>query len=217
MGREVRRVPATWVHPRDPGGDLVPMYEHFPYNDSEVQEGLAAGWLVNEPPHYGVPVMPQWPHEERTHYMLYATDVPIIPQWPEEDRTHDMMSTTKGTPLSPAMPTPEALAQWLVDRQTRLCADAAASYATWLAVIRGSAPPEAMEVPPTPAGASTPRPRYCYYKHVRGLGPWVTQEMRFWDFGLFLYSLAIEASEHLDGYHVECERQGGAWAAVGEE
>jgi hypothetical protein len=120
MGREVRRVPANWVHPRDAEGDLIPMHEHFPYNASEVQEGLADGWLVNEPPYYGVPVMPQWADEERTHYMMYET-------------------TTEGTPLSPAMPTPEALAQWLVDRQTRLCADAAASYPTWLAVIHGRA------------------------------------------------------------------------------
>jgi hypothetical protein len=66
----------------------------------------------------GVSVMPQWAEGERTHWMMYET-------------------VTAGTPLSPALPTPEALAQWLVDRQTRLCGEAAASYSTWLAVIRG--------------------------------------------------------------------------------
>jgi hypothetical protein len=93
MGREVRRVPATWVHPRDAGGVLIPM---------------------------GVLVMPQWAEGERTHWMMYET-------------------VTAGTPLSPALPTPEALAQWLVDRQTRLCAAAPASYTTWLGVIHGRA------------------------------------------------------------------------------
>lgn len=93
MGREVRRVPASWEHPKNGKGHYVPMDEHFPYNEEEVKEGLRDGWLKGEPPNYGCDVMPQWPPAERTHYQMYE-------------------STSEGTPISPAMETPEKLARW---------------------------------------------------------------------------------------------------------
>lgn len=94
MGRSVRRVPATWEHPRDAEGLYIPCYEHCPYNAEEIAEGLKDGWLTDDPPNYGCNVMPQWPKAERTHYQMY------------ED-------TTEGTPLSPVCATPEELALWL--------------------------------------------------------------------------------------------------------
>ena len=118
MGREVRRVPATWEHPKDASGNYVPMHEHFTYNDEEVEEGLRDGWLSGSPPHYDVPVMPQWPDSERTHYQMY------------ED-------TSEGTPISPIMESPETLARWLVDNHASAFADNTASYESWLAVCRG--------------------------------------------------------------------------------
>lgn len=66
------------------------------------------------PKHY----MPDWPAEQRTHYMMY------------ED-------TSEGTPISPAFATPEELARWLVDNNASAMGDDTASYEDWLRVARG--------------------------------------------------------------------------------
>lgn len=122
MGRKVRRVPADWQHPTNEEGNYIPMHERFPYNDEEIAEGLSEGWLDAEAPHYGIAVMPAWPAEVRTHYQMY------------ED-------TTEGTPISPVMDSPEALARWLADTGASAFADMPASYEHWLRVCRGGYAP----------------------------------------------------------------------------
>lgn len=93
MSREVRRVSATWRHPRRLG-EPIPL-------------------LASE--------MPEWIDTERTHWQLYET-------------------TTEGTPISPPMPTPEALARWLADTGASAFGDMTATYDQWLSTIkRGSA------------------------------------------------------------------------------
>lgn len=127
MGREVRRVPASWIHPKDASGNYIPMYERNPYNASEIEEGLADGWLDATKPNYGMDVMPDWPESERTHYQMY------------ED-------TTEGTPISPVMESPEALARWLADNNASAFAGMTASYEAWLTVCRGAGAPSAIMV-----------------------------------------------------------------------
>lgn len=61
--------------------------------------------------------MPDWPEEQRTHYMMYET-------------------TSEGTPISPAFATPEELARWLADTGASAFADQTASYEAWLVTIR---------------------------------------------------------------------------------
>lgn len=117
MGREVRMVPANWEHPKDEKGHYIPMHEHFPYNESEVEEGLRNGWLKGQPPHYHIKVMPDWPKAQRTHYQMYE-------------------HTSEGTPISPAMATPEELARWLADNKASAFAGRPASYEQWLETIR---------------------------------------------------------------------------------
>ena len=117
MSREVRRVPKDWVHPKN-GGEFIPLLPKFPYNAKEIAEGLAEGWLTDTPPNYGVPVMPQWAEEERTHFQMY------------ED-------TSEGTSLSPVMETPEALAKWCYENKVSSFANATASYESWLRVCKG--------------------------------------------------------------------------------
>jgi hypothetical protein len=129
MGREIRRVPKDWVHPMKlmerwvPGvgtqmvEDHIPMHEHFPYNEEEIQEGLRDGWLTGGPPFYGMDVMPQWTDAERTHLMMY------------ED-------TSEGTPISPAFETPEELARWLADTGASANGGSTATYEQWLATCR---------------------------------------------------------------------------------
>ncbi|MBU1164893.1 hypothetical protein KKA15_05035 [Patescibacteria group bacterium] len=117
MSTEARRVPANWEHPKDENGHHIPMHEHFPYDEEEIVEGLRDGWLNNDPPNYGCDVMPQWPESERTHYQMYE-------------------SVTEGTPISPVMETPEALARWLADNKASAGPYATATYDQWLAMIK---------------------------------------------------------------------------------
>jgi hypothetical protein len=63
--------------------------------------------------------MPNWPAEQRTHYMMY------------ED-------TSEGTPISPAFETPEELARWLVDNKASAFSDMTADYEHWLRAARGA-------------------------------------------------------------------------------
>lgn len=122
MGREVRRVPADWVHPRRQDGTYVPMYDSFPYSDVEVEEGLEDGWLDSSKPNYGLDVMPQWNDSEKTHMQMYE-------------------NTTEGTPISPVMETAEELARWLADNKASAFGSMTATYEQWLVVCKlGSAP-----------------------------------------------------------------------------
>lgn len=65
-----------------------------------------------------------------------------MPDWPDEERTHFMMyeDTSEGTPISPAFATPEELARWLADNEASAFAGETATYDQWLkTIIRGSA------------------------------------------------------------------------------
>ena len=94
MGWKMRRVPANWEHPKDAQGSYIPMFEHFPYSAEDVEEGLHDGWLTNDPPNYGLDLMPRWPEHERAHFQLYET-------------------FSEGIPVSPVMETPEQITRWL--------------------------------------------------------------------------------------------------------
>lgn len=119
MGREVRRTPATWEHPKDKYGNYIPMFEFAPtYEKGEIEEGVREGYLDAEPPHTRVPIMPNWPDLERTHYQMY------------ED-------VTEGTPISPVMASPEVLAHWLADNNASAFGSMTATYEQWFKMITG--------------------------------------------------------------------------------
>ncbi|TGR71396.1 hypothetical protein EN837_08250 [bacterium M00.F.Ca.ET.194.01.1.1] len=140
MGREVRRVPADWQHPRyteenAPHGRAVGRY--IPMFDGGYAEAAAdflekanAEGLQEAIDYYGEApkqenYMPDWPQEQRTHLMMY------------ED-------TTEGTPISPAFATPEELARWLTDTGASSFGDQTASYEAWLRVAKGGFAPSAV-------------------------------------------------------------------------
>jgi hypothetical protein len=125
MGREVRRVPADWQHPKDEHGRYKPLFEGDRYETrrKDFEEKLAAegmqaaiDWCGNPPNKEDY--MPAWTEAEKTHLMMY------------ED-------TSEGTPISPAFKTPEELARWLADNEASSFGDMTASYEAWLNVARG--------------------------------------------------------------------------------
>lgn len=148
MGREVRRVPADWQHPKNDSGNFIPLRGgSFALRDAEWMEGwrqwqlgFRESWTDGEK---WVPVDPEDKHLRFTEY-----DGPrpspddFMPDWPAEQRTHLMMyeDTSEGTPISPAFEAPEELARWLADNEASAFAGMTATYEQWLATInRGSA------------------------------------------------------------------------------
>lgn len=151
MGREVRRVPADWQHPRREDGSYQPMCERsYEAEVAEWVEGRAM-WLKGLRESYDPPPASKWEPIAEEYCGLTWTDwhggYPderyYMPSWPEAERTHFQMyeSTTEGTPISPVFATPEELARWLVDNEASAFGNETATYEQWLAVCKGGYAP----------------------------------------------------------------------------
>lgn len=155
MGREVRRVPANWEHPKNARGHYIPLFGgSFRKELAEWEEGARqwekglvtdgeGGWEP-KPPDTKSSTYKGWdgPKPEEKDYM---------PDWTDAERTHYQMyeTCTEGTPISPVMDTPENLARWLVDNKASAFADMEASYEHWLAMIKAGWAPSMMCSPKT--------------------------------------------------------------------
>ncbi|KKK76209.1 hypothetical protein LCGC14_2865960 [marine sediment metagenome] len=140
MGREVRRVPKDWQHPKDKDGHDQPMFDESFREAAEHWLRECILWSKGKHPDQqkGIKDIPkyywQWDGEppDEDYYR---------PEWPEEERTHIQMYETcsEGTPISPVMETPEELAKWLTDNNASAFGGITATYEQWLATIkRGS-------------------------------------------------------------------------------
>ena len=142
MGREVRRVPKGWQHPKVSRYNyLKGCYEDIyqPKHDSSFAEAMREWYREWE----------AWERGEKPEgvtsetYWEYAGGPPdpeyYMPQWPEHERTHLMMyeDTSEGTPISPAFETPEELARWLVDNHASAFGGMEGSYEGWLRIAQG--------------------------------------------------------------------------------
>lgn len=146
MGREVRRVPADWQHPKHgvPDWRTGRMVERFKpllggnwAQDAREWDEAREKWERGEFPEYASEESRKLPYDQWSGRRPYSED--YMPDWPAEQRTHFMMyeDTSEGTPISPAFATPEELARWLVDNNASAFGDSTASYEAWLRVARG--------------------------------------------------------------------------------
>lgn len=156
MGREVRRVPANWQHPKIERPNLrrgvmekrfQPMFDR-PFAPA-MREWIAAweAWDRGERPDYAKDeTMPYWEYAGGPPHPAYYR-----PDWPDAERTHLMMyeDTSEGTPISPAFETPEELARWLADTGASAFGRETASYEAWLNIARGGWAPSAVYTPDT--------------------------------------------------------------------
>ena len=132
MGREIRMVPKDWEHPKKGGFDKnhMPLFGRS-YSDaaSEFMTRANANGLQDAVDWCGCPdkegYMPEWKSEEKTHLQMYET-------------------CSEGTPISPVMETPEALARWLADNGASSFGHSTASYEQWLRVCKGGYAPSAI-------------------------------------------------------------------------
>ena len=147
MGREVRRVPADWQHPKQQvldwrTGQMVEQYKPL-YSGEEYQSRVdewdeeCAKWKAGWRPDYCADEDRTLTYEQYNEQRPHRND--YMPDWPDEQKTHLMMyeDTSEGTPISPAFKTPEELARWLVDNKASAFADETGSYEGWLRVARG--------------------------------------------------------------------------------
>ena len=144
MGREVRRVPANWEHPKNEHGRYKPLYDGSYEQRAADWREEEAKWKRGEFPDYA---------SEDSRKMSYSEwggrhpdESDYMPDWPEAERTHYQMyeTTSEGTPISPVMETPEALARWLVDNNASAFGGQTASYEGWLWVCNGGYAPSAI-------------------------------------------------------------------------
>ena len=157
MGREVRKVPKDWQHPKDARGRFRPLFEGCMYTeakddfDEELRKWNARKCDVPEPSYYDDHNFDDW-HGSEPDPAWY------MPDWPEKEKTHFMMyeNTSEGTPISPAFKTPEELAHWLADTKASAMAGQGAPYEDWLRVCYGGFAPTAV-AHTTPNGLVTIR------------------------------------------------------------
>jgi len=158
MGREVRRVPRDWEHPRDEKGHLIPLFgssfmeclREWNEDNAQWERGLERDWS-------SIGAKKGWKTKSREHantpYSEYGGHRPRaedhMPDWPDEERTHYQMyeTCTEGKPISPVIETPEGLARWLADNVAKSFAGQTASYEAWLRVCQDGWAPSAVLIP----------------------------------------------------------------------
>jgi hypothetical protein len=115
MGREIRRVPLNWQHPKNELGHFRPLHD-FPFEDelAEWTEGKRR-WDAGEDPkraeYAAKGVSYSW--EEWTD--VAPNPAYYRPDWPKETRTAYQVyeNVSEGTPISPVFATRDELLAWL--------------------------------------------------------------------------------------------------------
>jgi hypothetical protein len=146
MGRKLRMVPADWQHPTqhtELGLRYVPLLGGSYAADVADWDEAARQWEAGFRENYGAG--DKWvakDADDQGSYAEYAGERPraeeYMPDWPADQRTHFMMyeDTSEGTPISPALATPEELARWLADTGASSFGSMTATYDQWLATIK---------------------------------------------------------------------------------
>ena len=111
MSREIRKIPFWWQHPKDENGQYVPLLENY---KDHVKENLSEG-LSTFPDHRDY--MPDFTGFDCDMFVMYET-------------------CSEGTPISPPLPSEEALARWLAENEASAFAFETATYEQWLAMIK---------------------------------------------------------------------------------
>jgi hypothetical protein len=147
MSREIRKVPADWVHPTNghyANGEIRyhALFEGSKYNARATSWAEdKAKWDRGEYPDYADEEDKKLSFEEWDGERPDIND--YMPDWPEEEKTHFMLyeTTSEGTPMSPAFATVEELARWLTDNEVSTFGyNRTTAYENWLAFCKeGSA------------------------------------------------------------------------------
>lgn len=109
MGREIRRVPRDWTHPKDRHGHYQPMHDRVFEDEAREWLDAAIAWDTGNDPHkVKLPFYWQW--NGNPPNPLYHR-----PRWTSEPTHYQMYETvTEGTPVTPHFATKAELVDFLV-------------------------------------------------------------------------------------------------------
>lgn len=120
MGRELRRVPANWEHPRNDKGHLQPLFDTDFATVAREWLDNAILWDKGQHPDQLDPSMTS--ATECPFYWQWDSSPPdpdyYRPAWTEAERTHFQIyeTVTEGTPISPVFATRAQVAVWLIEQ-----------------------------------------------------------------------------------------------------
>lgn len=149
MGREVRKVPANWEHPKNEAGYHIALHDgqslarrtnEWDQGKAMWALGLRQNWSTKEyeptEEKYVGETWEEWDGER-------PDPAEYMPAWHPSVCTHLMMyeDTSEGTPISPVFATPEELAKWCADNGASAFGSSTASYEAWLRIARGGFAP----------------------------------------------------------------------------
>ncbi len=159
MGREVRQIPKDWQHPKGKVSwsnepEHIPLFDGYDAALSEWEE-TKKEWdtEIRKSEEYMFSAMlkhkadggtfEDWHGEKPRLYSEFPEIGSYVPDWPSKERTHYQMyeTTSEGSPISPVMESPEALARWLTDHEASSLADRTATYEQWLRICGGGHAP----------------------------------------------------------------------------
>lgn len=124
MGRELRKVPANWEHPKKDDGTYQPMHNRF-YGD-ELKEWMIGHELWQDGTHPDLRKDPTL-KEKYPFYAMYHGNPPDVEyfqtkKYLPEELTHIQLyqTTSEGTPLSPVFRADELekLCEWAAENAT---------------------------------------------------------------------------------------------------
>ena len=112
MGREIRRVPPNWQHPKDDNGDYIPLYDYdYETKASEWLNNLHLWEAGNHPKQQRVEKFAKFYWEWETP----PDEDTCRPKFDAEPTWYQMYETvSEGTPVTPPFATPEELVDYLV-------------------------------------------------------------------------------------------------------
>ena len=144
MGRQLRKVPANWEHPKDSEGEYKPLYDgSFKKRLSEWEEGKKQ-WDNGFRENFDKP--DEWQPREKDElemtYEDWSGEIPkeelYMPEWSDEEKTHIQLyeNTSEGTPLSPIFKPNELekLCEWASENTTTF-GDFTASKEEWMKML----------------------------------------------------------------------------------
>ncbi len=139
MGREVRRVPADWTHPKDKYDNPIPMHNRSYREAAEKWVKEFKEWDAGTHPD-------QDGNTECRFYWEWAGAPPeeecCRPEFTSEPTHYQMYeSVSEGTPISPVFATLEELAHWLADNKANAGMGRTATYEQWLSVCKAGFAP----------------------------------------------------------------------------
>lgn len=145
MGRDIRRVPANWQHPKDENGRYIPLLDgsfkdelaKWEEGNKKWQAGLRESWISDEK------WIPLVENELNMTYSEWAGNKPeeedYMPYWSEEEKTHIQLyeTTSEGTPKTPVFAADdfEKLCEYAAKYVTTF-ADYKASKEEWMQMLR---------------------------------------------------------------------------------